>query len=64
MTKEANARKSWNQSQNISALKRPILGHPVIQAVEAELLGPFYKKFIFLQNILSLKKVRSLRVNR
>ena len=33
------------------------LGHPVIQAVEAKMLGPVYKIFIFLQNIASLKKI-------
>ena len=36
-------------------LESNFLGYPVIQAVEAEMLGAFYKKILFLQNILSLK---------
>ena len=27
--------------------KGQFLGHPVIQAVVAKMLGPFYKKFVF-----------------
>ena len=34
----------------------PIWPISVIQAVEAEMLRAFYKKILFLQNILSLKK--------
>ena len=30
-------------------------GNPVIQEVEAKMLGPYYQKIIFLQNISSLK---------
>ena len=50
--------KIWNQSQkNVGLKKAYFWGHPVIQAVEAEMLGPFNKKFIFLQ--ISAEKLAS-----
>ena len=50
--------KKWNQSQKKFGLKKAYFwGHPVIQAVEDKIHGPFYKNiFLFLQNISSLKK--------
>ena len=45
------------KDKKMSALKMSILGgNPVIQAVEAKMLGLFYKIFILLQNISSRKK--------
>ena len=47
----------WYQRQKKFSLKKVYFwGHPVIQAVEAKILGPVYKKFMWLKNILSLKK--------
>jgi len=52
LTKEVNAKTNWNQSQTYFGSKKAYFwGHPVIQAVEAKMLGPFCKIFIFLQNI-------------
>ena len=57
LTEEANAKKNWNQSQkSFGLIKAYFCGHPVIQAVEAKMIGHIYEKFIFLQNISSLKK--------
>ena len=37
----------WYQSQKKFSLKKVYFwGHPVIQAVEAKILGPVYKKFM------------------
>ena len=48
--------KKWNQSQKYFGLKKAYLnGHPVIQAVEAKMLGTF-TKYSFLQNNSSRKK--------
>ena len=48
LTKEANAKKKLNQSQKNFGMKKAYFwGHPVIHAVEAKTLGPFYKKFMF-----------------
>ena len=41
--------------KNIGLKKVYFWGNPVIQAVEAKMLGPYYQKIIFLQNISSLK---------
>ena len=57
--------KNWNQSQKYFGLKKAYFGgHPVIQAVEAKMLRPFYEKLIFLQNISSLKNQSFLSITR
>ena len=40
-----------SKPKNVGLKKANFWGHPVIQAVRAKMLGPFYKKIIFLQNI-------------
>ena len=44
--------------------KAYFLGHPLIQAVEAKMLGLFYKMIIYLQNISSLKKSATFRIDK
>ena len=53
LTKEAKEEKNLeSKPKQIRSEKGLFLGNPVIQAVEAKMLGYFYKKFIVLKNTL------------
>ena len=61
LNKEANANFFWNQShKNVRLKKAYFWGHPVIQAVEAILFGPFYKIHIFTKYSVPEKSAISI----